>query len=199
MKLTYPAGPYDANIATVKVELPKQLPSRLTTLQKACLAATFEANPAGCPAASIIGHAKATTPRDPGPVGRPGVLRLPRRRSVPEPDHRAAGLRRDRRPRRHDVHQQSGITSSTFKTVPDVPVGTFELTLPQGPYSALTAEAHLCKAKNLAMPTEFVGQNGAEINTSTKIAVTGCPKAKKTTHKQQKHKAKSKHKRKTKR
>ena len=29
------------------------------------------------------------------------------------------------------------------------------------------------------MPTEFVAQNGAEIQQSTKIAVTGCPKAKK--------------------
>jgi hypothetical protein len=32
------------------------------------------------------------------------------------------------------------------------------------------------------MPTEFVGQNGALIKTSTKIAVTGCPKAKKAKH-----------------
>ena len=29
------------------------------------------------------------------------------------------------------------------------------------------------------MPTEFVAQNGAEIHETTKIAVTGCPKAKK--------------------
>ena len=28
------------------------------------------------------------------------------------------------------------------------------------------------------MPTEFIAQNGAEIHESTKIAVTGCPKAK---------------------
>ena len=33
-----------------------------------------------------------------------------------------------------------GITSSTFKTVPDVPVNTFELYLPEGQYSALGGE-----------------------------------------------------------
>jgi hypothetical protein len=71
---------------------------------------------------------------------------------------------------------KAGITSSTFKTVPDQPVNTFELTLPGGPYSALAANGNLCKDKKLAMPTEFVAQNGAEIHESTKIAVTGCPK-----------------------
>jgi hypothetical protein len=44
------------------VDLPKQLPSRLTTLQKACTAAQFKANPAGCPAALVVGHTKAITP-----------------------------------------------------------------------------------------------------------------------------------------
>ena len=60
-KLSYPAGSVgvEANIARVKVDLPKQLPSRLTTLQKACTAATFDANPAACPAASIVGVLKA--------------------------------------------------------------------------------------------------------------------------------------------
>jgi len=48
----------------------------------------------------------------------------------------------------------------------------------EGPYSALAANGNLCKAKSLAMPTEFVGQNGALIKTTTKIAVSGCAKAK---------------------
>ncbi len=52
-KILYPTGALGANQASsqsnvkmVKVDLPKQLPSRLTTLQKACPSATFEANPA---------------------------------------------------------------------------------------------------------------------------------------------------------
>jgi hypothetical protein len=77
---------------------------------------------------------------------------------------------------------KAGITSSTFKTVPDAPVGSFELTLPQGQYSALAANGNLCKDK-LAMPTEFVAQSGAEIHESTKIEVTGCVKVKKASKK----------------
>lgn len=71
---------------------------------------------------------------------------------------------------------KAGITSSTFKTVPDVPVGAFELTLPEGPFSALAANTDLCAA-NLVMPTTFTGQNGAVVKQKTKITVTGCKPA----------------------
>jgi hypothetical protein len=74
---------------------------------------------------------------------------------------------------------KAGITSSTFAHVPDAPVSSFELTLPQGKFSALTANANLCTVKGgLKMPTEFVGQNGAVIHQSTPISVSGCPPTK---------------------
>jgi hypothetical protein len=67
--------------------------------------------------------------------------------------------------------------SSTFRTVPDVPVGTFELTLPQGKYPALAApDGKLCQDK-LTMPTAFTAQNGATIKQNTPIEVEGCPNA----------------------
>jgi hypothetical protein len=60
-----------------------------------------------------------------------------------------------------------------------VPVGTFELTLPQGKFSALGANANLCKVKGgLHMPTAFTAQNGAVIKQSTPVGVTGCAKKK---------------------
>ncbi len=188
VKLGYPAGPYDANIAKVKVELPKALPSRLTTLQKACTAAVFEANPAACPAASIVGHATATTPEFPVPLTGPAYFVSHGGEAFPSLIIVLQGYGVTVHLVGSTFIDKAGITSSTFKTVPDAPVGTFELTLPQGPYSALAATGNICK-KKLAMPTEFVGQNGALIKTSTKIAVTGCGKAKKSS----KHKKKAGH------
>ncbi len=85
---------------------------------------------------------------------------------------------------------KAGITTATFATVPDVPFSSFELTLPQREFPALTANGNLCKG-TLLMPTELVGQNGLVIQQSTKIAVTGCPKTKKVGHKA-KHEAKKK-------
>ncbi len=184
-KLSYPAGSVgnEANIARVKVDLPKQLPSRLTTLQKACTAQVFEANPANCPVASIVGTVRANTPLLPvgssgyglsGPVYfvSHGGEAFPSLIVVLQGD----GVRVDLTG--STFISKAGITSSTFKTVPDVPVNTFEIYLPEGKFSALAANGNLCSSK-LTMPTELVAQNGAVIHQSTKITVTGCPKPKK--------------------
>jgi hypothetical protein len=182
VKLAYPNAPQgsQANIAVAKVELPKQLPSRLTTLQKACTAAQFEANPAGCPAPSIVGHARAITPILPVPLEGPIYFVSHGGEAFPNLIVVLQGYGVTAELIGTTFISKAGITSSTFKTVPDVPVGLFELILPQGRYSALAANANLCTSK-LTMPTAFVAQNGAEVKQSTKIGVTGCPKTKQLT------------------
>jgi hypothetical protein len=176
VKLTYPAGAGYANIKAVKVDLPKQLPSRLTTLQKACVAKVFEANPANCPAASVVGMAKAITPILPVPLEGPAYFVSHGGEAFPSLIIVLQGYGVTIDLVGTTFISKAGITSSTFKTVPDAPVGSFELTLPQGRFSALAANGNLCKGK-LAMPTAFVAQNGAEIHESTKITVTECPPA----------------------
>ena len=184
-KLAYPNAPQgsQANIAMVKVELPKQLPSRLTTLQKACTAAQFETNPAGCPPASIIGRARAVTPILPVALEGPAYFVSHGGEAFPSLIVVLQGYGVSVDLVGTTFISKAGITSSTFKTVPDVPVGSFELTLPQGPYSALAANGNLCTSK-LAMPTEFVAQNGAVTHETTKIGVTDCPKVKQLTRAQ---------------
>jgi hypothetical protein len=180
VKLTYPNAPQgtQANIARVKVDLPKQLPSRLTTLQKGCTAARFNTNPAGCPAASVVGHARAITPILPVPLEGPAYFVSHGGEAFPSLIIVLQGYGVTIDLVGSTFISKAGITSSTFKTVPDQPVTSFELTLPQGKYSALAANGNLCKSK-LAMPTEFVAQNGATIHQSTKVGVTGCPRSKK--------------------
>jgi hypothetical protein len=205
-KILYPTGALganqassQANIASVKVDLPKQLPSRLTTLQKACTAAQFNANPAGCPAASVVGHATAVTPVLPVPVTGPAYFVSHGGEAFPSLIIVLQGYGVTVDLVGTTFISKASVTSSTFKTVPDVPISSFDLTLPEGKYSALAANGNLCTSK-LAMPTAFTGQNGAEVHESTKIAVTGCAKTHKAKkkHKKKGHKAKKHSKRKTK-
>ncbi len=208
-KLVNPNAPFgsQANVALVKVELPKQLPSRLTTLQKACTAAQFNSNPAACPAASKIGYAVVHTPLVPVPLEGPAIFVSHGDEAFPSLTIvlQGYGVTVELV---GDTLIRNGVTSTTFKTVPDTPFSSFDLTLPQGPFSALTANGNLCAlkrtvtvekrvtvkvherkrsvtrkvkhmlARTLQMPTEFIAQNGAAIDQNTPITVTGCAKAK---------------------
>jgi hypothetical protein len=174
VKLSYPklGQGAEANIKSVKVELPKALPSRLTTLQKACTAHTFEVNPAMCPKESVIGHAVVHTQVLNVPLEGPayfvshGGEAFPNLEIVLEGDGITVTLV-------GDTDIKNGITSSTFPSTPDVPFETFELLLPQGKFSALAANVNLCTQK-LLMPTDFVAQNGAELDQETTIVPLGC-------------------------
>ncbi len=179
VKLSYPSGSLGkyANIKSVKVNLPKQLPSRLTTLQKACPDSTFNANPAACSAASRVGSATATTPilgdtlTGPAYFVSHGGAKFPELVVVLSGDGVTVQLDGE------TFISKAGITSSTFRQIPDVPVSTFELKLPQGPNSALAANGNLCTSK-LKMPTAFTAQNGMVIHQTTPVTATGCSKHK---------------------
>jgi hypothetical protein len=195
-KLSEPVGAQgtQANITRVKVDLPKQLPSRLTTLQKACTNAQFELNPANCPKESKIGFAKVTTPLLPVPLEGPAIFVSHGGEAFPSLTMVLQGYGVTVDLVGTTFISKAGITSTTFKTVPDVPFNTFTLTLPQGKFSALAANVptkdhySLC-GQTLTMPTEFLAQNGMKINESTAISVAGCAKVKALTRAQKLTKA----------
>ncbi len=184
VKVGYPQGA-QANIHAVAVMLPKQLPSRLTTIQQACPEATFAANPASCPAGSNIGIGTARTPVLANPVSGPAYLVSHGGAAFPDLVLilQGEGIMLELV---GSIDIKHGVTSSAFNAVPDAPISSFELKLPEGPHSGLAAvlppkaKGNLC-GSSLTMPTTITGQNGAQIKQATKITVTGCPKAKKKT------------------
>ncbi len=193
--VTYPSTPQgtEANIAKVKVSLPAKLPARLTTLQKACPEQTFAANPASCPAAARVGEAKTSTPVLPNPLSGPAYFVSHGGAKYPELVIELKGDNVTLDLHGETAISKGGVLTSTFDTVPDAPFSSFELNLPEGPYSALTANgANLCKAGSLTMPTELTAQDGAVIKQSTKVKITGCPKKKVVKHKAKKGKRKGK-------
>jgi hypothetical protein len=202
-------GSREANIRKVDVQLPKALPARLTTLQKACTEAQFASNPAGCPVASNVGTVIAHTPILAAPLVGPAYLVSHGGAAFPD---LVLVLQGEGIVLQVTGHTQikNGITYSRFETVPDAPISSFELKLPEGPFSALAANANLCRTTTtrmvrkrvtvrvhgrsvkrtrsvkstvtapLAMPTTITAQNGMVLKQATKIAVTGCAKTART-------------------
>jgi hypothetical protein len=162
-----------ANFKSVLVTLPKQLPSRLTTLKNACVAAVFEANPGLCPANSVIGTARVKTPVLPSQLSGNAYYVSHGGAAFPDVD---LVLRGDGVTviMVGNTNIKNGITTTTFASLPDVPFTGFELNLPSGPNSAVTAIGNICK-QSLAMPTTITAQNGKVFKQNTVITVSGCP------------------------
>ncbi len=173
-KITIPSG-MQANIKSVFVQLPKQLPARTSTLNLACREATFNANPFSCPPGAYVGTVGVRTPVLPEPLRGSAVLVSHGGRAFPDLDLLLSGDGGVNVILVGHTNIVKNITSTDFESLPDVPVSSVELKLPQGKKSALGAIGKLCK-KPLLMPTTITAQNGKAIKQRTRIAVAGCPR-----------------------
>jgi hypothetical protein len=191
-KIAYPAGAMGSQswFREAKFTLPKQLPTRLATIQKACLAATFETDREACPAASKIGTAIVHTPVLPAALEGPvyfvsyGGAAWPDAVLVLKGDGVTVQLKGET-----FIDNKTGVTSATFRGTPDVPFESIEVSLPTGPFSEFGTNLpakdnyNLCGQK-LIVPTFFKAQNGLELHQNTTVTVTGCTKPKTLTRAQ---------------
>jgi len=178
VKIVAKAG--EANIGKLKVDLPGRLALRLTTLQKACTAGVFDANPASCPAGSTVGTATVVTPLLRNDLTGPAYLVSNGHAAAPELEIMLRGdgvtLRVD-----GQTSVQKGIVAAIFRSLPDVPLSTLDLVLAAGPRSLLVAKlpasprGSMCRQR-LTIPIAITGQNGAVIKRAASIAVSGCPR-----------------------
>jgi hypothetical protein len=176
--LTFRSGVGEARVAKTILTIPATLPARLTTIQKACIASVFEADPAGCPEGSDIGNAVVRTPVLKSPVAGPIYLVSHGNAAWPDAELVLQGegitVILD-----GQTAIKKGITTSSFESVPDVPFTTVEAMLPEGPHSALTTNLplrdhySLC-GQDLAIPTSLAGQNGTLVNKNVRVSVQGC-------------------------
>ena len=172
------AGLGQDNISKVDLTLPQVLPSRLSTIQKACVLAVFNANPAACDEGSVIGKATIHTPVLKNALTGPAYLVSHGGAAFPDVEFVLQGegitLVLDGKT---DI--KKGVTYSRFESAPDAPFTSFVTELPTGPHSALTAYVPASKKYSLcgtplAMPTEITAQNGDVIKQTTNIVPTGC-------------------------
>ena len=171
-------GVAQAGIAKVNLQLPKQLSSRLPTLQKACTEGVFNSNPAACDEGSVIGYATIHTPVLRSPLSGPAYLVSHGNAAFPDVEFVLQGegikLVLDGK-----TQIKNEITYSKFESTPDAPFTTFETVLPAGPHGVLVPNVSESKhfdlcGETIEMPTTIVGQNGVRIEHNTKIAIEGC-------------------------
>jgi hypothetical protein len=180
IKVSYPKRSLgtQAWFKEAKLVIPKQLPAELKTIQQACLAATFEANPASCPVHSKIGEAVVHTQLLPEPLKGPiyfvsyGAAKFPDAVILLSGDNVNVRLT-------SETYIHNGITSVTLPAIPGVPIESSEFDLPTGEYSEFGTNLGLGKydfcGQKLTVPTEFKAQNGLEIHEETPVTITGCP------------------------
>jgi hypothetical protein len=169
-------GANQANIRQLLFTLPKQLASRLTTLQKACPAATFEAGepPGGCLSTARVGTVTVKTPVLAGTLSGTAYLVSHGGEAFPDLDLIVKGDGVVVVLVGHTNISSKGITTSKFETLPDVPITSVAVNLPVGPLSLLTANGNVC-AKTLTAPTTIIAQSGTKITKNTTITVKNCP------------------------
>lgn len=164
---------HQANIKSVVVQLPSQLPSRDSTLHLACTVAVFAVNPLNCPKGSKVGSATVTTPVLPEKLTGPAYLVSHGGAAFPDLDLILEGDHGVRVVLEGNTNIKKGITTSTFASVPDVPVSSFQIDLPTGPYSALGSFGSLC-SKPLYLPTAVTAQSGAISKQHVRLSVGSC-------------------------
>jgi hypothetical protein len=170
-KITYPASALgkEAWLSAAKFEFPKQLPARLSTIQKACPVATFNADPASCGVGSRIGSAVVRTQLLPVPLEGPvyfvsnGNQKFPEAVIVLQGDGVTINLHSET-----FIDEKTGVTSATLPAIPGVPFEEATVTLPSGKYSEFTANTSLCTSKTVTVKKKVTVKSKGHRKTVTR-------------------------------
>ncbi len=158
LKATLTMPPGGANIAKASVALPKSEFLDQAHIGTVCTRVQFAADE--CPAASVYGHATATSPLVDYPLTGPAYLRSS---SNKLPDLVVALHGPPSQPVEVDavarIDSIKGGIRSTFEGVPDLPVSSFSLEMEGGRKGLLQNSTNICKGTHKAT-AEFDGQNG---------------------------------------
>ncbi len=162
-------GKHEANIARVGVTLPRAEFLEQAHIGTVCTRVQFAAH--ACPAESVYGFARATTPLLDKPLEGPVYLRSSNH-TLPDLvaelngqfDVELAGR----------IDSVKGAIRNTFEVVPDAPVTKFELKMKGGKKSLLVNSRNICKAP-IKAKVKMTGQNGMVHNESP-VVTTSCGK-----------------------
>jgi hypothetical protein len=175
------ARPGEANTKSVSVTLPKGSLLDNSHINTICTRVAFADR--SCPAGSVYGEAKATTPVLDNPVAGPVYLRAS--------SNKLPDLAIDLQGQVDlvlvgKIDSVDGRLRVTFRSVPDVPVSEFVLDMKGGNKGLLQNSESLCKNTKRAT-VRMSGQNGVRVARKTKVQTTCGSKARSKRGKRSQH------------
>lgn len=178
LSVTLTQGSGQANLKSVLVKLPRTLGPDLNGIQNLCKLDDFRANK--CEAKTIAGSASAVTPLLSEPLKGTVYLVQVSGDSLPEIGVKLRGqLTIDLLGKVSFATKAQNVTT-TFGSIPDVPVSKFALTLNGGKSKGiLTALSDLC-AKRQTASVRLASQAGHAKGGHSTISVDGCRKRKRS-------------------
>ena len=163
---TLRSKPGEANSKEISVSMPENELLDNSHIGTVCTRVDFAAD--NCPAKSLIGSAKITTPILDQPLAGSVYLRSSSHR-LPDIALKMKG--------QVDIEATARIDSvngglrTTFSTVPDVPFSRIDLNLVGGKKGLLQNTESLCGANQMAS-VRMTGQNGATVKSKSKLQVS---------------------------
>lgn len=173
VKITQSAG--QTNLGEVSVTLPEPVVARLETVNQACQYADWAAG--NCASTTRAGNAVAHTPILPEPLtaGVYLVRQADGKGVLPDLRMILRGNGLAIRLLGKVTINKDGQPVATFPAIPDVPISSFEMDLPQGKNALLDSSKSLCGGDDLDMEVRMTGQSGAKYTTDVPVDVTDCP------------------------
>jgi hypothetical protein len=160
------ARPGDANISRAQVTLPHSEFLDQAHIKTVCTRVQFAANQ--CPAASVYGFARATTPLLDKPLEGPVYLRSSSNK-LPDLVAALGGQITVDLDGRIDTGKGRGIRN-TFEVVPDAPVSRFTLSMQGGKKGLLVNSENLCSSGAKTHATvDLTAQNGKVYDTTPAV------------------------------
>jgi hypothetical protein len=165
-------GPGQAGLKDAQVLLPPDLNADTAPLTNPCPIATFRSNPSACPASSIVGSARATSPLLSAPMT--GLV-------VIVPGARPTDLPRLGVDLRGPLSIQlfgtfvltPNAIGQAFRGLPDIPISNFTLSFKAN--GLVRNIRNLCSPAPFNFKPSFVGWNGATRSATVAATVQGCP------------------------
>jgi hypothetical protein len=163
--IDYPPGAGYANIGAAVVTLPHSAFLEQAHIRTVCTRVQFAAN--ACPAGSIYGRARATSPLLDEPLEGPVYLRSSNH-PLPDLVFALRGLVNINVAGR--VDSVNARIRTSFESIPDAPISKFTLEMKGGKKGLIVNSRDLCTHKSKAV-SELTGQNGRAYDTQPVVKV----------------------------